>query len=152
MSDPAQVLQTARSILLVDWPHTGVPRALVGTGFAVFCYSPGRYSAAGVVAEAPQDVDSSSILAPQREGETGYLVFRKLDGPPATIDVVCIYRPEQEHPEIFARHVLPLHANAVWLQSPVTSAETRRIAAEQGLAFVEGHDIAEMAQNLGIRK
>ena len=149
MTDPAQILKTARSILLVDWPHTGVPRALLGAGFTVFGFSPGCYSAASVVPKAPVDVDSRSVFAPQREGETGFLVFRKLDGPPANVDIVHIYRPAEEHPDIIARHVVPLGAMAIWLQPPITSAVTRRMATERGIAFVEGTDIVELADSVG---
>jgi hypothetical protein len=151
-TDARRSLEVSRRILLVDWPHVGVPRALIGAGFTVFGYSPGGFSAAEVVAEAPAGDDSKSVFPPKREGETGYLVFRKLAAPPASVDLVCVYRPENELEGIIAQHVVPLGAKTLWLQPPVTSGAARRIAAERGFEFVQGLDIAETIRNLGIRK
>jgi predicted CoA-binding protein len=68
------------------------------------------------------------------------------------VDIVHIFRPAEEHPDIIARHVVPLAAKAIWLQPPITSTESRRIAADRGLAFVEGREIVEMTQSMGTRK
>ena len=41
-----QLLKDAKSILLVDWPDTSLPYALLRAGFIVFSYSPDSYSQA----------------------------------------------------------------------------------------------------------
>jgi len=149
MSDQNRILRSAQRILLVDWANRGVPRALVEAGFTVFCASPGRYSVVEVVPEPPTGVDSGDVFPPQ-EGENGYLVFRRLDGRPAAVDVVNIYRPEKEHAGIVANQVLPLGAKVLWLQPSVGSDTARQLAADHALELVEGIDIAEAARNLGI--
>ena len=96
MTDPSEVLRSANSILLVDWASPSVPRTLVEVGFKVFCASPGRYSVVEVVPGSPEGVDSGDIVLPQ-QGEQGYLVFRRLNERPSKIDIVNVYRPEDEH-------------------------------------------------------
>jgi predicted CoA-binding protein len=61
------------------------------------------------------------------------------------VDIVNIYRPEQEHEEIISNHALPLNAKVLWLHPPVTSEKTRSLAARHGLTFVEGIAINEAA-------
>jgi predicted CoA-binding protein len=92
MSDPNEILRSAQLILLVDWPNRGVPRTLVESGFTVFCASPSRYSVVEVVPEPPQGVDSSDLFPPQ-EGENGYVVCRRLNDRPSSVDIVNVYRP-----------------------------------------------------------
>lgn len=128
--DCRNILKNATTILLVDWPSPDVPFALLKAGFKVFSYSPGRYSAA--------EIDGKEKI-----------VFRKLDGQPGLVDIVNVYRPEEEHAAIIADHVLPLKAKVLWLQLPVTSAKTRQLARENGLMFVEGGDIADVARSIG---
>src|ERR1700704_1110977 len=81
MSDPNEILKSARRILLVDWANRGVPRTLVEAGFTVFCASPGRYSVVEVAPEPPAGIDPADVFPPQ-EGERGYLVFRRLNDRP----------------------------------------------------------------------
>jgi predicted CoA-binding protein len=126
--DPKEILRAARRILLIDWPNTGVPEILVKIGFTVFGYSPGRYT---------------GVEVSNKEKE--HLVFLDLDGNPGKVDIVNVYRPEQEHPDIISKHVLPLGAKVLWLHPPVTSEKTRLLAAELGLTFIEGISIADAA-------
>jgi predicted CoA-binding protein len=152
MSDPKQILEAAQTILLVDWPNPGVPRALLRAGFTVFSYSPDRYSAAEMVAEHPHDVDHENVFPPRNEHDTGYLVFRPLAGRPDAVDIVNVYRPVEEMAGIVVNHVLPLGAKALWLQSPAPSAEgaeAHSLAREHGLVFIGDRDIAEIARTLG---
>jgi predicted CoA-binding protein len=151
MTDLRQILEASQNILLVDWPNTGVPRTLIEAGFAVYGYSPGGYSLAQVVPDRPDD-PSVSVFPPKAEGEAGFLTFRKLDGPPSRVDLVNVYRGEEEHSGIITMHFAPLGAKVLWLEPPITSATARRIAAERGLAFVEGVEIAETTRKLAIRK
>ncbi len=151
MSEPRRVLEAATSVLLIDWPNTGVPRALVEAGFTVFCYCPDSYSAAEIVAEQPADADAQDVYVPEGDEGSGSLVFRPIEGRPDAIDLVCVYRPPEELPGIIEKHVLPLGATTLWLQPPITSTEARGLAAEHGLDFVEGADIAETARGVGGR-
>ena len=148
---PNQILRSVRRVLIIDWANRGVPRTLVEAGFKVFCASPGRYSAVEVASEPPEGVDSRDVFAPE-EGENGYLVFRRLSGRPAGVDLVNIDRPEREHEEIVANQVVPLGAKVLWLQPSVSSDIARQLAADHALELVEGMDIAEAARNLGTWK
>jgi hypothetical protein len=112
MTDPRQILESSATILLVDWPNTGVPRALLRAGLTVFGYSPNRFSLAQVVAHRPDDLEANRIFPPERTGEEGYLVFRPLDARPLHIDLVNTYRPAIELPAIVENLVLPLGAKA----------------------------------------
>lgn len=127
--NPKEILRAARSILLIDWPNIDVPGILVRKGFIVYCYSPDRYTKAE--------------MSPEQD----HLIFRELEGAPDQLDIVNIYRPEQEHAAILSKHAVPLGAKVVWLQPPIVSQNTRSLVAEQGLAFVEGISISELARN-----
>jgi predicted CoA-binding protein len=127
------ILENAKTILLVDWGNPIVPRSLLKAGFKVFGYSPNRYSVIELDTEGP---------------DKEKLVFRKLNGKPGQVDVVNIYRPEDEHAGIITNHVLPLKAKVLWLQPPVMSAKTAALAKANGLQFVEGIDIAEVARTI----
>ena len=122
MSNPKQILQGSRTILLVDWPNPGVPRALLEVGFKVYSFCPPNYSVAEVIADRPDDVDAARVFPPRHHGETGYLVFRTLAARPANVDLVNIYRPAEELPGIMTNHVLPLGAKTLWLQPPPPSS------------------------------
>ena len=97
---PNEILAKARKILLIDWPNTNVPTELVEQGFKVFCYSPGRYT--------------------QTEIEKSQLVFMELENRPPSVDIVNIYRPEDEHEVIITKQILPLEAKVIWLHPPIT--------------------------------
>jgi hypothetical protein len=143
--NPLQILRSAKNILLVDWPDPGVPRALLIAGFTVFGFSPNGYSKASLVQDP---IDGQSSSPPRNPEETGYLVFEKLDSMPDTVDIVNVYRPEEEHAGIIEKHVLPLHAKVLWLHPPITSASTASVAERNKLIFIEGANIAEIAGKL----
>jgi predicted CoA-binding protein len=147
MSDPNQILRSAKSILLVDWASPAVPRTLLEAGFAVFCLSPGRYSVAELLPVPPEGVDSNDIVPPQ-PGEKGYLVFRRLNDRPSQIDIVNVYRPEQEHDGIVSSQMVPLGAKVMWLQPSVASATAKQLAAEYGFELVDAVDIAAAGRQL----
>lgn len=147
MTDPRQVLSASHCVLLVDWPHPGVPRALLEAGLRVLSHLQDGCYGAELVASPSRAPDDRTVFAPG-PGESGHLVFEKLAVEPSGVDVACVYRPRRELPEILARHVLPCGAKALWLQRPITSPEARRLAAEHGLDFVEDVDIAEVARSL----
>jgi predicted CoA-binding protein len=125
---PAQVLKKAKTILLVDWPNPDVPRALLEAGFTVYSYSPDKYSVARL--------------------EGNDVLFEKLEGSPGQVDIVNVFRPEKELPEITEKHVIPLKAKILWLQPPLVSAWAAEFATEYQILFIEGADIAEVAGEL----
>ena len=141
MNDPVRLLESAEAVLLVDWPNPGVPRALVESGRAVFGYSPTGYSKAEIVDAPSPEANPASVFPPENSTQRGFLIFRKLPGRPPHVDIVAIYRPENELPGILADHVLPLKAKAVWLLRPTTSAQERAMVELHGILFIENCDI-----------
>ena|ERR1700744_5279445 len=128
-----QLLKNSRTILLIDWPDISVPLSLLKAGFKVISYSPDGYS-------RPRLVEGA--------GNKEKIVFENIDTAPDSVDIVNIFRPEEEHEEITASHVLPLNAKAIWLHPPVVSSKTAELAAQYGLIFIEGRNIALVAQEL----
>ncbi len=134
------------SILLVDWPSRDIPLMLLQSGYAVFSYSPDGYSQALMESNLPADPtgikESVSVTGTTKDG----LVFQPLGSPPVAVDLVMIFRPPEEHEAIIRDLVLPLRAKVLWLQSPVESMETGKMAIDQGLTFVQGRDIREICR------
>jgi predicted CoA-binding protein len=151
-SKPESILRSAESVLLVDWPSTKVPRALIEAGLTVFGYAPHHYSKGELVSGPPSTTDLSEVFPPEAGEDKGFLVFHRLASGPAKVDIVSVYRPAAELPGIIEAQALPLGATAVWLQRPVASAEERRLVQKHGLKLVENCDIAETARGLGRRK
>ena len=127
-----RILINAKTILLVDWPDKILPLALLKAGFMVIGYSPDKYT----------------LVSYQTNYAEDKLVFSNLDGPPGEVEIVNIFRPEEEHEEIITKLALPLKAKTVWLHPPVSSAKTAKLAKKHDLAFVEGHDIAAIAKDI----
>src|SRR5689334_12316055 len=140
MNDPKQLLGSAKRILLVDWPSTTVPRALIAAGLQVFGSSPAGYSEADVVAHALVGSEGVSVFPPMDGSEAGYLRFRRLRGSPGRVDIVNVYRPDEELDGIVEHHVIPLAAAVLWVQPPNTSSRARDLAEKHNLVFVEGTD------------
>lgn len=67
------------------------------------------------------------------------------------VDVVQVFRPSEEVPEI-ARHAVRIGAKALWLQFGITSPEARRIAEDAGLLYVEDRCMAVESDLLGIHR
>jgi predicted CoA-binding protein len=71
-----------------------------------------------------------------RGGELfGERVFRSLTEIDVPVDVVEVFRPAQEAPEI-ARQAVAIGATVLWLQMGIISEEARRIAEAAGLTVV----------------
>src|SRR5260370_28503455 len=71
-----------------------------------------------------------------RGGELfGEPVFRSLTEIGVPVDVVEVFRPAQEAPEI-ARQAIAIGAKVLWLQAGIVSEEARRIAEAAGLTAV----------------
>ncbi len=133
-----QMLKAAKTILLVDWASADVPLSLLKAGFTVYSYSPGVYALAEIASP------KGDFAAPTKEK----LIFTDLDEKPNRVDIVNIFRPEEEHAAIITDHVLPLGAKVLWLQSPITSVKTNQLALAYDLGFIEGVDIVEIAQRI----
>jgi hypothetical protein len=71
-----------------------------------------------------------------RGGEIlGQKVYEKLADVPEPIDVVDVFRPSEETPEV-AKEAVAAGAKVLWLQEGITSEEAERIATEGGLQVV----------------
>jgi uncharacterized protein len=81
----------------------------------------------------------------------GERVYRSLAEVPEKIDLVDVFRPAADAPEI-ARQAVAVGAKALWLQEDIRSEEARRIAEEAGLDFVEDECTAVVAALYRIKK
>src|SRR5712664_2223281 len=66
----------------------------------------------------------------------GERVYRSLLDVPEPIDLVDVFRPAADAPEI-ARQAVQVGAKALWLQLDIRSDEAQRIAEAAGLDYVE---------------
>jgi predicted CoA-binding protein len=80
----------------------------------------------------------------------GERVYRTLAEVPEKVDLVDVFRPSADAPEI-ARQAVAIGAKALWLQLDITSAEARGIAEDAGLDFVENECTAVVASLHRIR-
>jgi len=142
--DTLETLRRAKTILLVDWPDQSVPRKLINAGFTVFGFSPNGYASAKLVADPKAD----ERHFPPRKAEHGYLVFERLDDSPLEVDIVNVFRPEEELEKIIQQQVIPLKAKTLWLHPPLTSPQAGLTASEHGIAFIEGADISACADKI----
>jgi len=71
----------------------------------------------------------------------GRRAYPSLAEVPGTIDLVLVFRPSRDAPEI-ARQAVARGARALWLQSGIRSDEARRIAEAGGLDYVEDRCIS----------
>jgi len=68
-----------------------------------------------------------------KEGELfGETVIPSLEDVKAPIDIVDVFRPSQEAPEI-AKQAVAIRAKVLWLQSGIYSEEAEKIARDGGL-------------------
>jgi uncharacterized protein len=87
-----------------------------------------------------------------RGGEIhGERVYRSLDEVDVPVDVVDVFRPADETPEI-ARQAMKVGARVLWLQEGIVSEEAARIAREGGLTPVMGICMGHTARRLGISR
>lgn len=66
----------------------------------------------------------------------GEPVYRTLADVPEQVGLVDVFRPSESTPDI-ARQAVAAGASALWLQLHIASAESRRIAEDAGLLYVE---------------
>jgi predicted CoA-binding protein len=71
----------------------------------------------------------------------GEHVYRTLADIPEPIDLVDVFRPSEDAPEV-ARQAAAVGAKALWLQQGIASEQARRIAEDAGMDYVEDLCIA----------
>ena len=131
--NPQDVLAGARTIAVVgasrdpNKPGGSVPAGLQRRGFRIIPINP---------------------FADMLFGER---VYRSLLEVPEKIDIVDVFRPAADAPEV-ARQAAAIGAGAVWLQLDIRSNEARRIAAEAGMDYVEDECTAVVASLYRIRR
>lgn len=81
----------------------------------------------------------------------GQRVYRSLADIPEPVDLVEVFRPAEQAPEI-ARQAVAIGAKTLWLQQGIVSAEARRIAEQGGLGYVEDRCAAVIRALAGITK
>jgi predicted CoA-binding protein len=81
----------------------------------------------------------------------GERVYRSLLEVRDKIDIVDVFRPAADAPEI-ARQAVAVGAGALWLQLDIRSEEARRIAEAAGMDYVEDECTAVVSSLYRIRK
>lgn len=81
----------------------------------------------------------------------GERAYRSLLDVPEKIDLVDVFRPAADAPEI-ARAAVAVGARALWLQLEIRSEEARLIAEAAGLDYVEDECTAVVSSLYQIRK
>ncbi|MFI9452670.1 CoA-binding protein [Amycolatopsis sp. TNS106] len=89
---------------------------------------------------------------PSADELLGEKVYRSLTDIPEPVDLVDVFRPAEDTPPI-AEQAVAIGAKALWLQQGIVSAESRRIAEEGGLAYVEDRctAVVRAVANLSVR-
>lgn len=86
---------------------------------------------------------------PFAEEILGEKVYRNLDEVPEKVGLVDVFRPSDRTPDI-ARQAVGAGATALWLQLHIASAETRQIAEDAGLLYVEDRCLIIEQRRLGL--
>src|SRR5919106_3101030 len=87
-----------------------------------------------------------------RGGEIlGERAYRSLDEVDVPIDVVDVFRPAEETPDI-ARQAMKAGAKVLWLQEGIVSEEAAGIAREGGLTAGMGICMGATARRLGVSR
>lgn len=108
-------------------PANSVPRSLKEAGYRII----------------PVNPKGGEILGEQ--------VYERLADIPEPVDVVDVFRPPREAPEV-ARQAVAIGAKTFWLQLGLVSAEARKIAEEGGLDYIEDACMAIEIHKYGITK
>jgi predicted CoA-binding protein len=125
------VLENARTVAVVgaskdpSKPAGGAPLFLKEIGFRVIPVNPS---------------------ATELYGEKAYPTLLDIED---SVDVVQVFRPAHEAPEI-ARQAVAIGAKVLWLQLGITSDEARKIAHDAGRGYVEDRCMAIESRRLGI--
>jgi predicted CoA-binding protein len=131
--NPREILERARTIAVVGASRDpykaggSVPVGLQARGFRIIPVNP---------------------YADELFGER---VYRSLLDIPEPVDLVDVFRPAADAPEI-ARQAALIGARALWLQLDIRSDEARRIAEAAGMDYVEDQCTAVVSSLYQIRK
>ena len=128
MTDYRELLASATSVLLIDWPDRDVPDTLARYGFRV-CSSDG-----------PRDDQYSAY-----ELVGGQVRVRPLDAPPDMVDIVYAHRPLTELERI-VEQARALNSRAVWLQTG--SPDARAVVERAGLIYIDSPYIADAVREV----
>jgi uncharacterized protein len=79
----------------------------------------------------------------------GEKVYERLEDVPEPIDVVDVFRPSAETPDV-ARDAVKVGAKVLWLQEGIESEEADRIATESGLKVVMDRCMGATHHELGL--
>jgi uncharacterized protein len=150
VTDAEQLIESANSVLIVDWPSRDVPDTLARAGYRI------------VVKGGPEP-DSFSA----HELVDGEVVARRLAHAPEGMDVLYCHRPLVELAAIVAL-AKRVGARAIWVQSGLATAavrdpagcwlpddasrDARRLVEAEGLQYVDASYIADTVRRLGIHK
>jgi predicted CoA-binding protein len=121
-----ELLRSASTVLLIDYPGTAVPAAIARAGFTT------------IAKEGPAPDDYCAHVV---EGDE--VVIRKVGAPPEHADIVYSHRPEDELPGIIDL-AQQIGARAVWCE---TGSPTAREQVESaGLVYVDAPPISDAAR------
>jgi uncharacterized protein len=133
MRDTQQILEESKTVAVVgastnpDKAAHAVPAALQSAGFEII----------------PVNPNASEIF--------GVKAYAGLDEVDVPVDVVEVFRPAEEAPDI-ARTAVRIGAKALWLQLGLGSDEARKIAEEGGLDYVENRCMGVERARFGVVK
>jgi uncharacterized protein len=88
-------------------------------------------------------------ITPHAEVVFGEPAYRRLADVPEQIGLVDVFRPSAMTPDV-ARQAVDAGATAVWLQLGITSDETRAIATDASLLYVEDRCLMIEQRRLGL--
>ncbi len=150
MSETTRILETAKSVLLVDWPLVEVPETFARAGYTTIEHGgpePDNYSA--------------------YEMRGGEVVTSRIGHPPEHVDLVFTHRPVDELAEI-AAFAKTIGATAIWIQSGFApggtpdkkgcwfpddeSQRAREIVEAADMTYIQEPYIADAVRNLEPRK
>jgi hypothetical protein len=116
--DPVDVLRHSKTIAVVGCSATPgkdaheIPRFMLAHGYDIIPVNP---------------------TAPEILGRRAFRSLAEIGRP---VDLVDVFRPAAEAPEV-ARQAAAIHAKGLWLQLGIQSDEARRVAQEAGMRYVE---------------
>ena len=84
---------------------------------------------------------------PNESEVLGERAYRSVTDLPVAPDIVDVFRRAEHTPDV-ARDAVAIGAKVLWLQSGISSEDSRRIAEEGGLAYVEDECIRTAHQML----
>ncbi len=88
-------------------------------------------------------------VTPTSESVFGEVAYRSLEAVAEPVDVVDVFRPADEAPEI-AREAVAVGANVLWLQEGIVSEEAAEIARSGGLEVVMDICMGATYKRLGL--